>query len=85
MTEFSLSRLLGMWFGLPAADDFLKLQVDFSWQVPGCSQPYDHFSWQTLHESTNRKVGNARKIIIQLFFARFQPYDLHLFLFFQPK
>ena len=37
----------------------LDLQDAFCVAGAGRGQPYDHFSWQALYESTNRKVGNA--------------------------
>ena len=48
----------------------LALRDAFCVAGAGRGQPYDHFSWQALYESTNRKV------------TRFQPYDLHFFLCF---
>ena len=37
----------------------LALRDAFCVGGAGRGQPYDHFSWQALYESTNRKVGNA--------------------------
>ena len=37
----------------------LDLRDAFCVAGAGRGQPYDHFSWQALYESTNRKVGNA--------------------------
>ena len=38
---------------------FLDLRDAFCVAGAGRGQPYGHFSWQALYESTNRKVGNA--------------------------
>ena len=37
----------------------LDLRDAFCVAGAGRGQPYDHFSWQALYGSANRKVGNA--------------------------
>ena len=57
----------------------LALRDAFCVAGAGRGQPYDHFSWQALYESTNRKVGN-------IVFYAFPTLRFAFFLvFFQPK
>ena len=58
-----------LWFQilrkLPTICSFWTCEMHFVWQA----QDAAHFSWQALYESTNRKVGNAWKIIFSCVFS----------------
>ena len=50
-------------------------EMHFVWQA----QDAAHFSWQALYESTNRKVGNAWKIIVYNYFLRVSNLMIRIF------
>ena len=59
----------------------LDLRDAFCVADAGRGEPYDHFWWQALYESTNRKVGND----IIMFYAFPTLRFAFFFVFFQPK